>query len=146
MAAFWAVLKEGRRREIVGHPGQTTTAVYNKLRQHPSPFGMVRGTTFDTTFGDTTFGIPALCGSMPWYKLLLAFPAQVFVPFHACIAIIYIYSFDLTVASDLAFDLTSLTRPYGPPETLRLGPGALPLDIALYERAFSTLNLILLAP
>ena len=59
---------------------------------------------------------------------------------------INIYSFDLAVASDLTFDLTSLSRPYGPPVTLELGPGALPLDIALCEHAFSSLYLILLAP
>ena len=58
---------------------------------------------------------------------------------------INIYSFDLAVASDLTFDLTSLSRSYGPPVTLESDPGALPLGIALCEYASSSLYLILLA-
>jgi len=52
---------------------------------------------------------------------------------------------NLAVASDLTFDLTSLSEPCVPPVTLELGPDALPLGIALCEHAFSSLCLISLA-
>ena len=81
---------------------------------------------------------------MPRYKLLLAFPTQIFVPFHALP--LYLYPFDPAAAPGITFDLTSFSRPYVPPVTLELGPGALPPDTALCKHAFSSLYQILLAP